>query len=396
VDTGVSARFGVLVDSSSIELECLAFMRLEAPQRHAKRRANFSRIAIETEVGLPHYRFSKTLSLVRKIQVYLRIEAGAARGTSPDDVQRTQQKLKAARRKIRRQRRKLAQAERRIRRLKRRTSSRGSPKTAKKGKGGTRRGPLPDFLIIGTEKGGTSFLYWSLCQHPLVEAAAKKEVHFFDAPKWLRKSIGWYRAQFPASTRKDGRRVITGEASPFYLFHPLAPYRASRTVPNTKLIAVLRNPVDRAYSAYRHRVLAGQENLSFEEALEAEQKRTSGELEKLLSDESYHSRPYTKYTYRLRGIYVEQLERWHEYFDPEQLLVLRSEDLFTNPTGTLWRVHEFLDLPKHDLDMTAAMNMRNKGSYEQPMNPITRRQLEEYFEPHNQRLYEYLGEDFGW
>ena len=349
---------------------------------------------------MSHYRFSKTLSLVRKIQVYLRIEAGAARGTPPDDVQKTQKKLKrklkTARRKIRRQRRQLAQAERRIHQLKKRSSSKGRSKSAKKAKDGTTVGPLPDFLIIGAEKGGTSFLYWSLCQHPFVEAAARKELHFFDTRKWVVKGIGWYRAQFPASMWKDGRRVITGEASPYYLFHPLAPYRASKVVPNTKLIVVLRNPVDRAYSAYRHRVLAGQEDLSFEEALEAEQERTSGELEKLLSDDGYASYAYTKYTYRLRGIYVEQLERWHEHFDPEQILVLRSEDLFANPTGTLWRVHEFLDLPKHDIDTTAALIKSNKGSYEQPMNPITRRQLEEYFEPHNQRLYEYLGEDFGW
>jgi Sulfotransferase domain len=345
---------------------------------------------------LPHYRFSRTLSLVREIQAYLRIEAGAARGDPPDDVQGTQKKLKAARRKIRKQRRQLARAEGRIHRLKRRTSSKGSSKSARKGKSGTKGGSLPDYLIIGAEKGGTTFLYWGLYQHPFVEAATSKELHFFDTRKWHVKGIGWYRAQFPASMWKDGRRVITGEASPYYLFHPLAPYRASKIVPNTKLIVVLRNPVDRAYSAYRHRVLAGQENLSFEEALEAEQERTSGELEKLLSDDGYASYAYTKYTYRLRGIYVEQLERWHEYFDPEQILVLRSEDLFTNPTGTLWRVHEFLDLPKHDIDTTAAMIKSNKGSYEQPMNPITRRHLEEYFEPHNQRLYEYLGEDFGW
>jgi hypothetical protein len=229
-----------------------------------------------------------------------------------------------------------------------------------------------------------------------VEAATTKEMHFFDTPKWLNKGIGWYQAHFPASTWEDGRRIITGEASALYLFHPHAPFRASMTVPNTKLMAVLRNPVDRAYSAYRQRVLAGRENLSFEEALEAEQERASGELEKLVADDRYHSRACTKYTYRLRGIYAEQLERWHGHFDREQLLVLRSEDLFVNPTGTLECVYEFLGLPKHDLDTTAALNKRNEGGYEQPMNPITRRQLEEYFEPHNQRLYEYLGEDFGW
>jgi hypothetical protein len=344
---------------------------------------------------LPHYRFRKTISLVRSIQVYLRIEAGAARGNTPDDIQRTQKKLKAARQEIRKQRRQLAQAEQQIDRLKMRTSLKEGTKRGGKGKDGPKGGSLPDFLIIGAEKGGTTFLYWALCQHPCVEAATEKELHFFDTPKWLKKGIGWYQAQFPAPMRKDGRTTITGEASPYYLFHHLAPYRASITVPNTKLIALLRNPVDRAYSAYRHRVRNGEEDLSFEEALEVEQERTSGELEKLLSDESYRSRAYAKYTYRLRGIYVEQLKRWHEHFDPDQLLVLRSEDLFTNPVGSLRRVQGFLDLPKHDIDITASMKGRNKGQ-SQPMASSTRRRLEDFFEPHNRKLYDYLGVDFGW
>jgi len=332
---------------------------------------------------------------MRSIQVYLRIEAGAVRGAMPDDVHTMQRKLKAAKQKIRKQRRQLAQAEKRIDRLELRTSPRGSRKGARKADGGRKGGSLPDFLIIGTEKGGTTFLYWALSQHPYVAPSTQKELHFFDSPKWLKKGTGWYQAQFPAPMRKDGKKVITGEASPYYLFHPQAPHRASITVPDTKLIALLRNPVDRAYSAYHHRVRNGEEDLSFEEALEAELERTSGELEKLISDGSYRSRPYAKYTYLLRGIYVEQLKRWHEHFDPEQLLVLRSEDLFTNPVEGVRRVQEFLGLPKHDIAITASTEGRNRRHY-QPMAPSTRRRLEDFFEPHNRKLYGYLGVDFGW
>ncbi len=250
-------------------------------------------------------------------------------------------------------------------------------------------------MILGAEKGGTSFLYRSLCEHPLVGTASDKELHFFDTPKWTNRGLGWYRAQFPSSTRKDGRETITGEASPYYLFHPLAPHRTSMTVPNAKLIASLRNPVDRAYSAYHHRVRAGDEDLGFEEALEAEQERTSGELERMFSDETYHGRPYAKFSYLARGIYVEQLERWHEHFDPERLLVLKSEDLFADATGGLRRVHEFLGLPEHDLDVAATAPRRKKPRY-QPMAAQTRERLEKYFEPYNRKLYDYLGVDFGW
>jgi hypothetical protein len=273
-----------------------------------------------------------------------------------------------------------------------RTSSRGKSKTARKGEVPTQTGSLPDFLILGTEKGGTSTFYWTLCRHPRVERATKKEVHFFDSSRrWFEKGVGWYRSQFPAPTWRDGLKVVTGEATPYYLFHPYSPGRASTTVPDAKLIALLRNPVDRAYSAYRQRVRNRQESLSFEEALEAEEERTSGELEKLLADETYHDRAYPRYAYRARGIYVDQLKRWHEHFDPDQLLVLKSEDYFADPVGTMHRVHEFLGLPKSD----EIIERRKKQPY-QPMDPATRRRLEEYFEPHNQELYEYLGVDFSW
>jgi Sulfotransferase domain len=313
------------------------------------------------------------------------------RGSTPDDTQGTQaKKLKAIRPRIGNKRQQLAQKQE-IDQLKVRTSARGNSKTTVKAEGGTELGSLPDFLIIGTEKGGTSTLYWTLCQHPHVEPATKKEVHFFDSHRWFEKGVGWYRSQFSAPTWRDGRKVITGEATPYYLLHPFSPGRASTTVPDAKLIALLRNPIDRAYSAYRQRVKRGQESLSFEEALEVEEERTSGELEKMLADETYHNRVYPWYAYRARGIYVDQLKRWHEHFDPDQLLVLKSEDYFADPIGLVGRVHAFLGLPKSDI----VIESRKKRPY-QPMDPATRRRLEGFFKPHNRRLYEYLGVDFGW
>src|SRR5215210_506392 len=191
--------------------------------------------------------------------------------------------------------------------------ARRSLKTSRGEVGGDLKpGVLPDFLILGTEKGGTSTLYWTLCQHPLIEPATKKEVHFFDSRKWFEKDVRWYRSQFPALPPGDGPKTVTGEASPYYLLHPHTPRRAFVTVPEAKLIALLRNPVDRAYSAYRHKVRRGQETLSFEEALEEEEERTVGELGKMLADETYRSRAYPLYSYQARGIYVDQLIRWHE------------------------------------------------------------------------------------
>jgi hypothetical protein len=348
--------------------------------------------------------------LLRDIRAFLRIEAGATRGNTPDDIRRKQaQKLEAANQRIKKTRSQLAQARRTIKKtrsqlaqkeqqlnqLRMRTSGNRGSNSTRKVKSHVELGALPDFLIIGTEKGGTTFLYWTLCQHPYVEPATEKELHFFDGRKWFNKDIGWYLSQFPSPAWRDGRKVITGEASPYYLFHPFSPRRTSTILPNVKLIALLRNPVDRAYSAYNHKVAARQEPLSFEEALAEEEKRTAGELEKMLSDDRYYSRNLRLYAYRSRGIYVDQLQRWHKYFAPNQLLVLRSEDLFADPIGTVEIVHQFLNLPKCEMNITSLTEERNSLSYS-PMAPATRQRLEQFFEPHNRRLYEYLGVDFGW
>jgi lipopolysaccharide transport system ATP-binding protein len=118
-------------------------------------------------------------------------------------------------------------------------------------------GPLPDFVVLGTQKGGTSFFYRLLTEHSLVRAAAAKELHFFDNK--FAEGVGWYRRCFSEGKRVDGHRTITGEASPSYLFDPQVPERMAQVVPEARLIALLRNPVDRAYSHYQMEVRRGNE-----------------------------------------------------------------------------------------------------------------------------------------
>jgi hypothetical protein len=255
-------------------------------------------------------------------------------------------------------------------------------------------GALPDFVIIGTQKGGTTFLYHLLTQHPLVEPAASKESHFFDL--FFDEGVEWYRRFFPAPRWEDDRRTITGEASPYYLFHPYAAERMAKVVPKARLIALLRNPVDRAYSLYQQQVRKGHETLKFEDAIESEEARLRGERDRMLEDEHLASFEHQHFSYLSRGIYVDQLLRWSRFFDREQLLVLKSEDFFENPIETLQVVLEFLGLPGWKPEVSGLENKRNAGEYERGMNPSTRRRLEEYFEPHNRRLYDHLGVDLGW
>jgi hypothetical protein len=240
---------------------------------------------------------------------------------------------------------------------------------------GSKTGVLPDFVIIGAMKSGTTALYSLLSeQHPHVERAVQKELRYFN---WhFDKGVEWYRSQFPSPRWKDGRRSITGEATP-YLHHPSVPERMAQEIPQARLIALLRNPVDRAYSHYHHMVRQARETRSFEKAI-TEAEGTSQE-----------GLPYLS-----RGIYVDQLMRWSKFFSDEQMLVLKSEDFLKRPQETMKLVLGFLDLP--DWEFSVERSRQHRGYYEQQMDPAIRVRLQDYFEPHNQRLYEYLGVDLGW
>ena len=252
---------------------------------------------------------------------------------------------------------------------------------------------LPDFLIIGAQKCGTTFLYQLLVQHPRVKPAFVKEVHYFDLN--FAKGNNWYRSHFPLQMRNT-RTYITGEASPYYLFHPHAAKRASMVVPDAKLIILLRNPVDRAYSHYQHQVKRvpgkARETLTFEEAIEAEDRILPAEVSKMLQDEYYQSPSHRTRSYLSRGIYIDQLLVWSSFFPRRRMLALKSEDLFDDTTNALERMLDFLEIPHWTPE---AYSIPNKREYT-GVEPFVRQRLDEYYEPHNQRLYEYLGVDLGW
>ena len=248
--------------------------------------------------------------------------------------------------------------------------------------------PLPDFLIIGAQKAGTTALYAYLRRHPAITGPSWKEVSYFD--RHYGRGEAWYRGNFPNRVRARGKLV--GEASPSYIFHPLGPERVKALVPEARLVALVRHPVDRALSHYHHEVALGREPLRFEDALDAEEDRLRGEEERLAADPSYFSRAWWSHAYKSRGRYAEQLERWLAVFPREQLLILPSEDLGGEPERTHARVLGFLGAVPHRLDAYPRVYERQ---YE-AMSPETRERLAAEFEAPNRRLYELLGRDLGW
>ncbi len=274
----------------------------------------------------------------------------------------------------------------------------------------TGRGPgrgrvLPDFLVVGAAKCGTTSLFDWICTHPMVarpmtDGMPRKELLFFDYN--FHRGADWYRKHFPLeATRREfeaehGRPFITGEATASYLTGYWVPERVRRVVPEVKLIVTLRNPIDRAFSAFQ---MSRRERLeeceSFEQAIALEGERLAGELERVHSDPRYNPPlppPLGYWSYLQRSRYAEHVARWLEVFPREQMLFLRFEDIVADPSGALERAHSFLGLPPHP---AGELRKLNAGSYE-AMSPQTRAELVEYFRPHNQRLCELTGIDFEW
>lgn len=255
---------------------------------------------------------------------------------------------------------------------------------------------LPDFIIIGAQKCGTTSLYDDLIKHPSILPSFTKEVDFFN--KKFHKGVEWYRAHFPSVVYKYcithiyKQDFITGEASPDYIIYPHSPKRISTVLPGVKIIVLLRNPVDRAYSHYYHEIRQKRETLSFEDAIGMEEERLRGEFEKMTNDENYYSFNYNTYSYLSRGIYIEQLKRWSNYFNKEQILILKSEDFFEDSQAVFQRTLQFLNLPSWQPEYFGKDNV----GYYPKMEASTRCRLLNYFESYNYRLYEYLGVNFGW
>jgi hypothetical protein len=197
---------------------------------------------------------------------------------------------------------------------------------------------MPNFFIVGAQKAGTTSLYHYLNQHPEVYMSPRKEPHFFEGmhSEFRRpgrrnapvSDLAEYQALFEGAS---GEKAI-GEASASYLFSPKAPGLIKSSVPDARLIAILRNPADRAYSNYLHCVQVGREPLgSFAEALQAEQSRMRDRWGPL-------------WYYKHKGFYYAQVKRYFDTFGRDQVGVWLYEDLRNDAFGTLGEVFRFLDV----------------------------------------------------
>jgi hypothetical protein len=255
---------------------------------------------------------------------------------------------------------------------------------------------LPGFLIVGAQRCGTTSLSRTLGEHPAVFGAVlHEEVHFFDVS--YRRGLSGYRSHYPLlamarrAARASGATPISFESSPYYMFHPLAAERIARDLPGVRLLVLLRDPVERAYSAHANHVGHGLESESFERALELEESRLAGEAERIVADPSYNSYSHRHHSYRSRGHYIDQLEQLERIFGRERILVIDSDDFFADPGPAYDEVLGFLRLPSSTPAFTP-QNARPRA----PMPDHVRDELQEHYRPYDERLTAWLGHEPSW
>lgn len=257
---------------------------------------------------------------------------------------------------------------------------------------------VPTFLLCGGQRCGTTSLYRALAAHPAVlKPVLHKGVHYFDTG--YHRGARWYRAHFPrrrvADRLADRFSVPPAvfESSPYYLYHPYAPARIARDLPDVRVIVLVRDPVERAHSHHAHELARGFESEpSLGRALALEPARMQGQREQMEADPRFRSFADQHHGYRARGEYVRYLEAMAAHLGPDRILVAESAQLFTDPERLYDRVVAFLGLPHLGYPTFARHNARLRS----PMREQVRRELTAHYAPFDEALAGWLGHEPSW
>jgi Sulfotransferase domain len=251
--------------------------------------------------------------------------------------------------------------------------------------------------MIGVSRCGTTSMFRALAAHPqVIRPTYRKGIYYFDLN--YHRGPAWYRGHFPTAVAARRRTAGHGEpvafeASGYYIFHPFALERIAHDLPTIKLVVMLRDPAERAFSAYKHERAGGFEPAgTFEKALELEESRLAGEVDKMRLDARYESFSHRHHGYRQRGHYAEQLERVFGLFGREQVHVVDSAGYFADPGQEYGRLLAFLGLSP----ARPPAFSQPKAHPSDAMAASTLDMLRRYYAPHDERLADLLGQPVGW
>jgi hypothetical protein len=251
---------------------------------------------------------------------------------------------------------------------------------------------MPDFHIAGTQKGGTTSLAYYLAQHTDVDFSKTKELHFFN--QTADHPLKNYKLHFPLKGKKMfNSNLISGESTPDYMIYPQYAELVKKLMPNLKIVVLLKNPVDRAISHYKHNLMMSREWMSIEDALEIEDKRINLDYIDLLSSNKDAIKNYSNFSYKAKGLYYQQIEWLYEHFPKDQIMIIQSEEFFKNTLPVYNSVLEFLQLKSVEgIDFEP----KNVAKVKKEINQSVRDGLKTYFEPFNEKLYTLIGKRYDW
>ena len=246
---------------------------------------------------------------------------------------------------------------------------------------------LPNFIIIGTVRSGSTSLYYNICEHPSVLSAAYDEIGFFDSNFHL--GTNWYRSMFPTQQdmnkiKKQTNFAMTGEDTPFYFWKTEAAESIFKLIPDSKLISIFRNPFDRAYSNYHLGLRKNTEELSFDDAINEEMN--------FMKNHSFRECVDRRRSYLSKGLYANQLKIWKDVFSSNKIHVVSTEEMQQNPQETLLQIFRFLEIP----DYSIKNPQKQKSAKYEKMNPDTRKKLLDYYKPHNDEFFQMIQKKFEW
>jgi len=246
--------------------------------------------------------------------------------------------------------------------------------------------PLVNFLLVGAQKSGTTTLHAYLQEHLEIKMSSKKEVHFFNKDDYFKKNMPDYTYYHSFFDVSGADKYLYGEATPAYMYCRDAPRRIWQYNPNMKIIVILRNPIDRAYSHWNMEVSRGAETLGFEDALKQEEKRCR---------EALPAQHYV-YSYLDRGSYSSQIRELWRFFKREHVLILKYEQLKNDPESVLIKTFNFLGvngLPSKSFLLEE--KILHRASYKEKMSDETRLFLKKYFRAEIFQLEYLLGSKYG-
>ena len=254
---------------------------------------------------------------------------------------------------------------------------------------------LPECAVIGTGKGGTTALHYYLGQHPCIGSSAYDELGFFNENYHL--GINWYKSLFPTVFYKKkmeskNKQCLFFDVTSTYMEEELTAKNVYEVNPNQKIIVILRNPVDRAYSHYHVNVKEKSEKRSFEDAVFEEMNRIKSE--RIIQNKNKNLRVFTPNNihYLKKGFYALQLKSWFKIFPREQILVLSTEEFQEDQNIIYKKIFDFLNIPNMKIKSTEKME---KGNYI-PMKHDTQNLLLDYFRQYNYELFELINSEFDW